>query len=346
MKRTRVDVSEKAPEPNVMKIICPLTRELTGGGVNYDIQWMGTTKFEDDDGNTVAIGAWRSAPKSRSHGPMFFEELKRRQDAGEIYVEKDGDDPRQGYYFTDEEGQAARREYVRDVLAGKTKAHKRSWGPDPRDPRGDGKGCDKSRFFLLVENEEDFALEHGLGTRDNEFEDRTAAGLHDHLYDEDPLLPGPKDRLIVTFSELKAKYPDLYATTSTPKEKEEKQEEVHEVAKTELELDGEVEPTEKDMHEAEEFFDQTVHAATLTEEAKTADPEDDEDDDDDWDHHDVVVLRLTNYDTPPEVPDDSMMHEGNRYFRVEIPEWDCPAFVQATDYKVAERTYRFVLDEE
>lgn len=109
---------QKASEtPDKAEIICPLVLMVSKGqsAVNYDVTWTTTI----DLGN--GPGAWKSAPQQRGHSDAFYEKLKEMREQGQITWEESA------YYFTHEEGVAARKKYEQLVLAGKVKANKKSW---------------------------------------------------------------------------------------------------------------------------------------------------------------------------------------------------------------------------
>lgn len=135
MEAGQTKTAERKPL-NKELIICPLTFKATGGNsaVNYDIS---ESKIKLPSGETIP--GWRSAPQQRGHTAAFQAELQKLKEAGAVPQDWNA------YYFTQEQGEKAAMAYMERVLAGKTKANKRSWGPT-----GEQGDKDKSRFHKLV----------------------------------------------------------------------------------------------------------------------------------------------------------------------------------------------------
>lgn len=128
--------ADQASEDMKREIICPLTLEATTKinknpkAVNYGVTWEATIAV---DGQSEP-GVWYSSQKGRGHSSAFDQLLNDRKESGEATWEEDG------YYFSQEEGKAAREKYEQMVLDGETtitvdgseetitvKANKRSW---------------------------------------------------------------------------------------------------------------------------------------------------------------------------------------------------------------------------
>lgn len=117
--KTRVKVADEDKTfEDKDEIICPLVLKVTNGrgAVNYDLTWLSTTMIKQG-----VVGCWRSAPQSRPHAEPFYKALEQLKEDGQI--PKDWN----AFYFTHEQGIAAREKYVQLVLTGKVKANKKSW---------------------------------------------------------------------------------------------------------------------------------------------------------------------------------------------------------------------------
>lgn len=189
----------KVEQPDPMEMIDPYLYKYMGRAVNYDRRWVGTMILRGTE------GCWCTAPFARANmGDEAKKLYLRLKEEGTITWKEEA------FFFTHAEGKAAANHYVGQVLAGKIKANKRSWGPhfDAK------KGVISSRFYRMVTPE--MADKAGFEIREAQaFENAQAqAG--------------------VWFEDLEDAYPDLYQkkTTSTYVNKEKKLEMIQEAVST------------------------------------------------------------------------------------------------------------------
>lgn len=125
--KTKLPQKFKVEAKDKSKVLCPLALKVTNGQVatNYTVDWAGTVQLTLEDVYgciiTKQVGVWRSQAKGRPYQQEFETQLKEMKMDGLIDWDQDS------YYFTDEEGQEALKQYLDSVVMGNVKANTRSW---------------------------------------------------------------------------------------------------------------------------------------------------------------------------------------------------------------------------